>query len=51
MDRNDFIEKVIGGILGAIAIIAAIVEMIMGNFSAESIVAAIKDISGTLGSK
>ena len=48
MDRNDFIEKVIGGILGAVAIIAAIVEMILGGFSAESIVAAIKDISGTL---
>ena len=48
MDRNDFIEKVIGGILGAVAIIAAIVEMILGGFSAESIVAAIKDIAGTL---
>ena len=48
MDRNDFIEKVIGGILGAVAIIGAIVEMILGGFSAESIVAAIKDISGTL---
>lgn len=48
MDRNDFIEKVIGGILGTVAIIAAIVEMILGGFSAESIVAAIKDISGTL---
>lgn len=48
MDRNDFIEKVIGGILGAVAIIAAIVEMILGGFSAESIVTAIKDIAGTL---
>ena len=48
MDRNDFIEKVIGGILGAVAIIAAIVEMILGGFSAESIVAAIKEIAGTL---
>lgn len=48
MDRNDFIEKIVGGILGAIAIVAAIGEMILDGFTAESIVAAIKDISGTL---
>lgn len=47
MDRNDFIERVIGGILGAITIIAAIIEMVLGGFSAESVVAAIKEISGT----
>lgn len=48
MDRNDFTEKVIGGVLGAIAIVAAVMEMILGGFTAESIVAAVKDIAGTL---
>ncbi len=47
MDRNDFIEKGIGGVLGAIAIIAAVIEMVLGGFSAESIVAAVKDVAGT----
>ena len=47
MDRNEFIEKVIGGFLGGIAIIASIAEMVLGEFSVESIVAATKDIAGT----
>ena len=47
MDRNDYIEKVIGGILGGIAIIAAFVEAAMAGFSVDAIVSAVKDIAGT----
>jgi len=43
----DIIDKVLGGIFGIIAIVAAIVEMILGGFTAEAIVEAIKDIAGT----
>ena len=48
MERNDFIEKIIGGIFALIAIIAAAAEMIIGGFSVEAIVGGIKDIFGTL---
>lgn len=47
MERNDFIEKVFGGILGSIAIIAIVVEMILGDFSPEAICGGIKDIAST----
>lgn len=47
MDKNDYIEKVLGGILGGIAIIAAFVEVILSGFSVDAIIAAIKDIAGT----
>lgn len=47
MERNDFIEKIIGGVLGAVAIAAAVVEMLLDGLSAAGIVAAVKDISGT----
>lgn len=44
----DNFEKIGGGILGAVAIISAILEMIFNGISASSVVAAIKDVSGTL---
>jgi len=44
----DNFEKIGGGILGAIAIISAILEMVFNGISAVTIVAAIKDVSGTL---
>jgi|LSQX01.3.fsa_nt_gb hypothetical protein len=46
-DDLDSVEKVLGGIFGLIAIVAAIVEMVLGGFNIDTIVAAIKDISGT----
>lgn len=44
----DSFEKIGGGILGAIAIISAILEMFFNGVSATTIMAAIKDVSGTL---
>ena len=44
----DSFEKIGGGILGAIAIISAILEMFFNGVSARTIMAAIKDVSGTL---
>lgn len=46
-DSLDSVDKILGGIFGIIAIVAAIVEMALGGFTIDSIVAAIKDISGT----
>lgn len=46
-DGFDSIDKVLGGIFGIIAIVAAIVEMALGGLTIDAIVAAIKDISGT----
>lgn len=48
MDKLDFKEKLWGGIFGAIAIAAAIVEMLLNGVSAVTIVAAVKDVFGTL---
>ena len=48
MDKIDFQEKVLGGIFGGIAIIAAIAEMFINGIDAASIVGAIKDVFGTL---
>lgn len=48
LNDDDSLEKVVGGIFGVIAIIAAIVEMFLAGASIESIVAGIKDVSGTL---
>lgn len=48
MDRNEFIEKYLGGIFAVIAVLAAIVEMILNGIDAASISGAIKDIFGTL---
>ena len=48
MERNDFIEKIIGGIFAVVAIVAAVIEIALGGFSAEAIVGGVKDIFGTL---
>ena len=47
MDKIDFQEKVLGGIFGGIAIIAAIAEMFINGIDAASVVGAIKDVFGT----
>ena len=47
MDKLDVKEKIWGGIFGAIAIIAAIAEMMANGLSAASVFGAIKDVSGT----
>lgn len=44
----DYFEKIGGGVLGAIAIVSAILEMIFNGISAATVMAAIKDISSTL---
>ncbi len=48
MDKMEFQEKVLGGIFGIIAIVAAIAEAIANGISAATVFAAIKDVSGTL---
>jgi len=48
LNDDDSLEKVVGGIFGVIAIIAAIVEVFLADCSIESIVAGVKDVSGTL---
>lgn len=48
MDKLDFKEKIWGGIFGVVAIFAALGEMIVNGISTASVLAAIKDISGTL---
>lgn len=44
----DYFEKIGGGVLGAIAIVSAILEMIFNGISAATVMAAIKDVSSTL---
>ena len=46
-DKIEF-ETLWSGILGIVAVIAAIVEMVLGGIDAVSIAAAVKDIAGTL---
>ena len=48
MDKKDRDEKLWGGVLGAISILAAIAEMIINGVDLISILGAIKDVSGTL---
>ena len=48
MNRDDFIDKILGGIFAVVAIIAAIVELAFGEVSAASIAACTKDIFSTL---
>ena len=48
MERNDFIEQILGGIFAVIAICAAIAELIINGCSAATIAAGIKDVFGTL---
>jgi len=48
MDKMERDEKLWGGILGIIAILAAIAEMFINGPDAASFVGAVKDVSGTL---
>lgn len=48
MDKLDRDEKLWGGILGIISILAAVAEMLINGVDASSVAGAIKDISGTL---
>lgn len=48
MERNDFIEKIIGGIFAVVAVIAAIAEIFINGISTSTIIAGVKDIFGTL---
>ena len=48
MDRNDFIEKILGGVFAIIAVGAAVAELFVNGLSAATIVACIKDVFGTL---
>lgn len=45
---SDRSEKILAGILGVIAVVAAICEMIVGGMDCSAILGAIKDVSGTL---
>ncbi len=47
MEKNDFIEKVIGGVLGAIAIIATVIELVLTGYSPEGVAGMVKDIAST----
>ena len=44
----DGLDKKLGGIFGTVAIVAIIVEMWLGGFSAEVVAGGIKDIAGTI---
>ena len=46
MNRDDFIDKIIGGVFALVAVIAAIFELILGGISTALIAACIKDIFG-----
>lgn len=46
-DNIDVLEKIGGGILGVVAIGAAIAELVLGGVDAASIAGTIKDVSGT----
>lgn len=48
MDRNDFIEKIIGGAFAVVAVIAAVAEVFINGVSTATVVAGVKDVFGTL---
>ena len=48
MNRDDFIDKILGGVFAVVAIGAAIVELALGEISAASVAACFKDIFSTL---
>ncbi|MBR5479496.1 MAG: hypothetical protein IKU84_04905 [Clostridia bacterium] len=48
MERNDFIENIIGGAFAIVAVGAAIAEMFVNGVSTETFVACIKDVFGSL---
>jgi len=47
-NKKDFIEQILGGIFGVVAVIAAICEMCANGISTASILGCIKDVFGTL---
>lgn len=47
MDR-DFIEDILGGVFGVIAVLAALMEIFVNGISTPTIVAGVKDVFGTL---
>lgn len=48
MNKQDFIEKVLGGIFAVIAVIAAIMEMFLAGVSYSTLLSCAKDVFGTL---
>ena len=48
MNRDDFIDKILGGIFAVVAIVAAIIELVLGDISTASVAACIKDVFSTL---
>ncbi len=47
-DRKDFIEQILGGVFGIIAVIAAIAELFANGINAASVLGCVKDVFGTL---
>jgi len=47
-DRKDFIEQILGGIFGIIAVAAAVCEMYLGGINSASIAGCVKDAFGTM---
>ena len=48
MNRDDFIDKILGGIFAVVAIVAAIIELVLGDISTATVAACIKDVFSTL---
>ena len=48
MNRDDFIDKILGGIFAVVAIVAAVIELILGDISTATVAACIKDVFSTL---
>lgn len=48
MNRDDFIDKILGGIFAVVAIVAAIIELVIGDISTATVAACIKDVFSTL---
>ncbi len=46
--NKDFIEDILGGVFGVIAVLAAIVEIFVNGISTPTVVAGVKDVFGTL---
>ncbi len=48
VEKQDFIEKILGGIFAVIAVLAAIAEVVINGVSAATVAAGIKDVFSTL---
>ena len=48
VEKQDFIEKILGGIFAVIAVLAAIAEVVINGISAATVAAGIKDVFSTL---